>query len=63
MTFVPTVLGLMLGLGLWIAFNGFQAMRDPARAEPERRKGLWRLNLGAICAVASMIGIMWLQRG
>ena len=54
---VPIGLGLLLGFGLWLAFTGFQAMTNKALAEPERRKGLWRMNMGILFAAVSMFGM------
>ena len=59
---VPIGLGLMLGLGIWLAYGGFQATRDKTLPESDRRKALWRLNIGIVLAAVSMFGMTVLSQ-
>ena len=55
----PT-LGLMLGVGVLLGFQGFSAMTDRSLPDAARKKGMWKLNAGVTLAVVSMIAMLHL---
>lgn len=58
MSWEAPTLGLMMGVGLLLCFQGFRAMTDQSLPEVERKKGLWKLNGGVAMAVVSMVAIL-----
>ena len=58
MAWLPMALGLMLGAGVLLAIQGFAAVIDRARPDADRRKAMWRLNIGLVLAAASMLAFM-----
>lgn len=58
MSWLPATLGLMLGCGILVGWQGFRAATDKTLAEAERKKGLWKLNGGIALAAVSMIAIL-----
>ncbi|MBM3486115.1 MAG: hypothetical protein FJX67_05715 [Alphaproteobacteria bacterium] len=54
MPWQAAALGLLLGIGVLLAVQGFAAVSDKARSEPERKKGMLKLNAGIVCAAVSM---------
>ena len=58
MSWEAPVLGLMLGVGVLLGFQGFSAMTDRSLPDSLRRKGMWKLNAGVTLAVVSMIAIL-----
>lgn len=54
MPWQAAALGLLLGIGVLLAFQGFSAVSDKSRPEGERRKGMLKLNAGIVCAAVSM---------
>ena len=57
MNWEAPVLGLMLGVGVLLGFQGFVAMTNRSLPDIARKKGMWRLNAGVTLAVVSMIAI------
>ena len=55
MSWEAPVLGLMLGVGVLLGFQGFAAMTNRSLPDAARRKGMWRLNAGVTLAVVSMV--------
>ena len=51
-------LGLLLGLGILLGYQGFRAATDRKLTEAERKAGLWKLNGGIALAAISMIAIL-----
>lgn len=47
-------LGLMLGVGVLLAMQGFAGVLDKKRTETDRRKAMWKLNGGIALAAISM---------
>ena len=63
MSWEAPVLGLMLGVGVLLGFQGFAAMTNRALPDALRRKGMWKLNAGITLAVVSMIAILHVSGG
>ena len=63
MSWEAPVLGLMLGVGVLLGFQGFAAMTDRSLADAARKKGMWKLNAGVTLAVVSMIAIAHVSSG
>ncbi len=58
MSWQAPALGLVLGVGVLLGFQGFRAMTDRGRPEAARRQGFWKLNLGAALAALSMVAML-----
>ncbi len=63
MSWEAPVLGLMLGVGVLLGFQGISAMTDRSLPDRVRRKGMWRLNAGVTLAVVSMVAILHVSGG
>jgi hypothetical protein len=57
----PYVWGALGGLGVLLAFHGMRRLTDKARAEAERRQGLWLVNAGVVLLAASMALAIWVK--
>ncbi len=55
MNWLPVVLGLLLGFGAVLTWQGFRKLIDRELAEAVRRKGFWRLNAGLVLIALSVI--------
>ena len=53
-----SALGLMLGVGLLLCFQGFVAMTNQSLGDIDRKRGFWKLNAGVAMAVVSMVVIL-----
>jgi hypothetical protein len=51
MTWLPLLLGAVLGLGVLLVWRGFRILSDRSRSERDRRAGFWWLN-GGLALVA-----------
>ncbi len=63
MNWEAPVLGLMLGVGVLLGFQGLAAMTNRSLPDTARKKGMWRLNAGVTLAVVSMIAIAHVSGG
>ena len=63
MSWEAPVLGLMLGVGVLLGFQGFAAMTDRSLSDVARRKGMWKLNGGVTLAVVSMVAMLHVAGG
>ena len=63
MSWEAPVLGLMLGVGVLLGFQGFAAMTDRSLPDGRRRKGMWKFNAGVTLAVVSMVAMLHVARG
>lgn len=63
MNWEAPVLGLMLGVGVLLGFQGLAAMTNRSLPDIARKKGMWRLNAGVTLAVVSMIAIAHVSGG
>ena len=63
MSWEAPVLGLMLGVGVLLGFQGFAAMTDRSLPDVARKKGMWKLNAGVTLAVVSIIAILHVSGG
>ena len=59
MNWLSVSLGVLLGLGVLLSWQGFRAIIDKSLNDTERRRGFWKLNGGVVLAAASMIGFTW----
>ncbi len=58
MSGLPVVLGLVLGAGVVLVWQGLRILSDTARAEEGRRRGFWRLNTGLMLIAVSVIAFL-----
>ena len=58
MSWHAPLLGLALGAGVLLGFQGFRAMADRGLPDAARRRGFWKLNLGAALAALSMVAML-----
>ena len=73
MSWQAPTFGLMLGCGVLLCFQGFQAMTDQTVPEIERKnqtvpeierkKGFWKLNGGVALVVVSLVAILHVVPG
>ena len=63
MSWEAPVLGLMLGVGVLLGFQGFAAMTNRALPDNLRKRGMWKLNAGVTLAVVSMVEILHVTGG
>lgn len=55
--------GILLGLGVLLAWQGFSAIADKSLDGEARHKAMWKLNGGIACAALSMVGIVLIAPG
>jgi hypothetical protein len=60
MTYLAPSFGILLGLGVLLAWQGFRAIIDRQQSDEIRHKAMWKLNGGLLLAALSMIGITWI---
>jgi hypothetical protein len=53
-------LGIVLGLGGLLAWQGFRVIVDKQQSQEARRKAMWKLNGGLALAAISMAGITFI---
>jgi len=63
LNWLPLVLGVMLGFGALLTWQGLRAVANQALAREQRRKGYWRLNGGLVLMALSAIAFGRLVRG
>ena len=63
MSWQAPTFGLMLGCGVLLCFQGFQAMTDQTVPDIERKKGFWKLNGGVALVVVSLVAILHVVPG
>lgn len=56
-------LGLMLGLGGLLTWQGLRTLINRDLADADRRKGFWRLNAGLVLVAVSVIAFGQAVRG
>lgn len=57
MNYLAPSLGIILGLGGLLAWQGFRVVVDKEQSAEDRRKAMWKLNGGLALAAISMAGI------
>ncbi len=63
MNLLPIVLGVMLGYGALLTWQGLRIVINRGLPEDERRKGYWRLNGGLVLLAVSVIAFSQSVRG
>ncbi len=59
----PYLLGAVGGGGVLCVYYGLARLRDKARPQDERRKGLWLVNLGVALLGVSGAILLWTGAG
>jgi hypothetical protein len=57
----PYILGALGGIGVLSIYYGFRKVIDHERASPERKRGLWLVNLGVVFLGITLALMLWLQ--
>ena len=57
MEYLSPSLGILLGLGGLLAYQGFRVILDKQNSDEARRKAMWKFNGGLALAAISMAGI------
>ena len=60
MKYLAPSLGIVLGLGGLLAWQGFRVILDKQQTPEGRRKAMWKFNGGLALAAVSMAGITWI---
>jgi len=60
MEYLSPSLGILLGLGGLLAYQGFRVILDKQNSDEARRKAMWKFNGGLALAAISMAGIIWI---
>lgn len=60
MEYLAPSFGIVLGLGVLLAWRGFRVVIDKQQSPEARRKAMWKLNGGVALAAVSVVGITWI---
>lgn len=60
MEYLAPSLGILLGLGGLLAWQGFRVILDKKQSQEARRKAMWKFNGGLALAAVSMAGITFI---
>ncbi len=60
MEYLAPSLGIVLGLGGLLAWQGLRVVLDKQQPDEARRKAMWKLNGGLALAAFSMAGTTWI---
>ncbi len=60
MEYLAPSLGILLGLGGLLAWQGFRVIVDKQNSPEARRKAMWKFNCGLALAAVSMAGITFI---
>lgn len=63
MSWIPLLLGALLGLGVMLIFQGLRTLGDKSLDEQGRRKGFWRLNAGLVLIALSVVAFTRVSSG